>query len=67
MDEDGIQVDKIVPIGYNIPHRANAMIRSPTLSPFPYDIDRDNFLPSFVALGATGDVSLLFGVSMGEG
>ena len=53
-------MDKIRRFGYNIENRADAIIRSPPRSPFPYDIDRDNFFPSFVALGAIWVHPLLY-------
>ena len=54
---DGIQVDKNGPILYNIPYQANAIITGPTPSPYSYDMFRDNFSPSFAALGAIRDDS----------
>ena len=53
--QDGIEVDKNGRIVYNIPYRANAIIRSPPPSPYPYAFFRDNFAPCFVVLHAIGD------------
>ena len=65
--KDGIQVDKVRQIVYNIPQQADAMITGPISSPTSYGFFRDNFFPSFVALGAIRDVSLLYGVGRDEG
>ena len=46
---DGIQVDKNGRIGYNIAYQADQML-----------FVGDNFPPSFAALGAIGDHSLLY-------
>ena len=56
-EKDGIQVDKIKRIGYNMDYRANAVFTLPAPSPYPYDIDRDNFFTSFVVLDAIRDPS----------
>jgi len=63
----GIQVDKNGRIGYNIPPQANAMMTAPISSAALMILFRDNSFPSFVALGAIGDVSLLHGVGRDQG
>ena len=65
--EDGIQVDKMRHIVYNIPSHSNAMITVPPRSPSSYDIYTDNFSPCFLVLDDTRHPFVLYGLHLIKG
>ena len=65
--KDGSQVDKMRHIVHNNGLHSNAMITVPPPSPYSYDINRDNFSPSFLVLDDTQHPFVLYGLHLIKG